>query len=130
MLSLLLQTITPQLLFIYNTIRYHLNKTMWSYLVKKNENVKNGYIINYQIGGTDYTLLTKKDMGPCKISKVIDEKGNNVSEKVIPYFGPNYKLHGEEITPGMLNFESLEIFTLTTSKKFIGNDVLFLPENK
>ena len=98
--------------------------------VTNHPKLKNTYEIKYSICGKDFILISKKLNGPCKIIAILDKDGNNVKDEVIPYFGPDYKLHNTEITPEMLGYEELQILTPYTTKRFTKYENLYFPEPK
>ena len=75
-----------------------------------------------------YKIITETGKGPSRILSVEDEKGVNITNTVLPYFGPNQDWHGREFKPVFWNCEKL-IFELTnTSEKkiFDKNDTIIV----
>ncbi len=96
--------------------------------VKNHPTMKNTYEIKYSVGGKQFILISKKVNGLCKIVAILDKDGNNVKDEVIPYFGPDYRLHNTKITPEMLGYEELQILTPYTTKRFTKYEILYFPE--
>jgi len=68
---------------------------------------KNVYEVSYTINGKLYKMLVSPNRGPSQILMVCDENNNNITELVIPYMGPNYDWHGNNITPGFFGCKEL-----------------------
>ena len=114
--------------FSYQKLKLNIFNLLNKLFVTNHPTLKNTYEVKYSVCGKDFILLTKKVKGPCKIVAVIDKDGNNVKDKVIPYFGPDYKLHNTNITPEMLGYEELQILTPYTTKRFTKSEILYFPE--
>lgn len=95
---------------------------IWQTLNKSVKKVnKDLYEITYVLDEQEYKFYVKKKRGPKRLVSVLDEKGNNVTEDVRVYIGPNEDGHGYEITPSMMGYNKLrfevvggEIFTVDT----------------
>lgn len=116
--------------FSQEKLKHFLFNILNSIFVTNHPKLKNTYEVKYSVGGKDFILISKKVNGPCKIVAILDKDGNNVKDKVIPYFGPDYKLHNTEITPEMLGYEELQLLTPYTTKRFTKYEILYFPEPK
>jgi hypothetical protein len=68
-------------------------------------------VISYVMNGKMYKFVVKEKRGPADIIVVTDEKGEDVSNKVIPYLGPQENFHGRKFTPEFFGFESMTFIT-------------------
>lgn len=90
---------------------------------------KHRYTINYTIKGKPYTLVVKPINGPSPVLLVTDENGNDVSDHVIPFIGPQHDFHGAKITPQFLGYKSLTLETAFGDSSHFGEtDVLHIEE--
>lgn len=116
--------------FSYEKLKRGFFNILNHFFVKNHPKLKNTYEVKYSVCGKEFIMISKKVNGPCKIVAILDKDGNNVKEQVIPYFGPDYKLHNSEITPEMLGYEELHILTPYTTKRFTKYEILYFPEPK
>lgn len=70
-------------------------------------------ILSYSYNGKLYKLLMRGRKGPSPIIIVVDENGEDCSDLVLPYFGPNYDWHGRTFTPEFWN-KNVLIFELAS----------------
>jgi hypothetical protein len=52
------------------------------------------YKVNYVLNDRVYTMLIKKKRGPPRLLCATNEEGDNVTETVMGYLGPNEDFHG------------------------------------
>lgn len=90
---------------------YWINFIRW--LEGSVEIVNNIPILSYSYNGRLYKLLMRGRKGPSPIIIVVDENGEDCSDLILPYFGPNYDWHGRTFTPEFWGKESL-IFELAS----------------
>lgn len=72
---------------------------------------KNTYTVNYILKGRKYTMLVKPSSGPPPILLVFDENGDDVTDKVVPYIGPQNDFHGQTLTPDFFGVKQLNFET-------------------
>jgi hypothetical protein len=80
---------------------------------------RNTAILSYTYKGNDYKIAISTRTGPCVIESVLNEKGENVTDIVLPYFGPGRDWHGKVFYPKWWGYEILEFIMHT------GNTVSF-----
>ena len=56
--------------------------------------IAGGYRVRYLLNDRVYTILIKKKRGPPRILYVMDDRGEDVTETVLGYLGPNEDFHG------------------------------------
>lgn len=78
---------------------------------------KNKYELTYIINGKMYKILVKPARGPVPILCVTDKNNNDITEKIIPYLGPNNDWHNEKYYPDFFNEEVLTFELLNGDKK-------------
>uniref|UniRef100_A0A6C0CXA8 Uncharacterized protein n=1 Tax=viral metagenome TaxID=1070528 RepID=A0A6C0CXA8_9ZZZZ len=87
---------------------------------------KNKYEISYMVNGKIYKMLVTPKRGPSPILEIRDEKTeDDLTDKILPYFGPDYKCHGNNLYPELLGYNGL-VFELAdgTEKVFIDNEII------
>lgn len=65
------------------------------------------------MNGKEYIIIPKIKIGFLPFSHVNDDKGKDVTETVIKYYGPGKDFHGCEITPSAMGFNKLVFFMNT-----------------
>ena len=89
---------------IYEFVRIYLTQ----YVFHNSKRVgKNIYEIEYTINCKSYRFLVKYKQGPSKYKSFMKDESTDVSERVMPFLGPNDNFHGISYTPQDLGFESL-----------------------
>jgi hypothetical protein len=85
------------------------------------------YEITYILCGHMYTIRIKPPRGPKYVMMVIDENGQDVSDMVMPYIGPESNFHGNTFNSISFNRDSLrfELFD-GTSLKFENIEIIDL----
>jgi hypothetical protein len=73
---------------------------------------RRSYDITYYDGVKKYIVHFPKKRGACKISKIYDQDGNDVTPIVLTYMGPSHNFHGIPTSPEMLGYESLDVLTI------------------
>lgn len=84
--------------------------------------------LKYKLYGNNYIYRLYLNNDPMIIRNlyVTDENGEDVTERVVKYMGPNYDFHGVDMTPEILGYKSLNIHEQTYSKIFRDNDIIIL----
>ena len=102
------------------------------YLSNSNENTKsigdNTYEVRYSIGNRKYKMVRIPSTEPCPIALVTDELGNDKTDAVLAYYGPNYDWHGVPLYPIFFKCKELT-FAMTGGRvyKFKDTDDIVLP---
>jgi hypothetical protein len=60
---------------------------------------KNVYLVEYIIGGKVYKMIVMPKRGPNPVVQIRDENEDDITDNIIPYFGPNYNWHMVNIIP-------------------------------
>ena len=68
---------------------------------------KNNYEIEYIINGKIYKYITKVKKGPMPFYQIQDEVGDDITEFLLPYYGPNYDWHSTEFTPKFFKYNKI-----------------------
>lgn len=68
---------------------------------------KNIYEVSYIIGGRNYKMITIPKKGPLPFLHIRDENNNDVTEFIIPYYGPNYDWHSISVIPQFFKYKRL-----------------------
>ena len=86
---------------------------------------KNTYELTYVVSGKVFKNRFKIKRGPKPILLVSDENEEDVTDVVLPYFGPENNWHGNQLTPEKLGFDSLT-FELSdgNGKTYKNNELL------
>jgi hypothetical protein len=88
---------------------YWMNIVQWANTVVEHIDSKN-VIISYVVHGKLYKMHVKMRRGPTQVLLVTDQNGDDVTDEVLPFFGPAQDWHGRSYTPSfwtrnLLNFE-------------------------
>lgn len=86
----------------------------------------NKYVITYTVGGKIHKMLVKPNRGPSKIFSIHDENGENVSNIVGLYLGPEENFHKTLITPTFFNKKRLIFGLADRVEIFEENDYIKL----
>jgi len=81
---------------------------------------KNKYQVSYIINGKLYKMIVTPSRGPMPILCITDKYENDITEKIIPYLGPNNDWHNKKFYPDFFN-EELLIIELSNGEKKIFN---------
>lgn len=68
--------------------------------------------IEYAINDKKYRFITGLKRGPSNIAMIKCED-NEVTDKILPYLGPNEDFHNIRYTPESLGYSSLDFYTIT-----------------
>ena len=96
---------------------------LWLNLAQKmNNSVKilrmGVYEVSYTLRGKMYKIIIVKRNGPCPILQINNENYEDITQKVLPYMGPNYDWHGAKFTPEFFGCHSMN-FELSNGETFI-----------
>lgn len=92
---------------------------------------KNRYEVMYTIRGVLYKMVVNQTVGPPKILLVSDENGDDVTDDILPYLGPENDFHGNNFYPVFFGKKSLELVLINgDSKTFEHNEIIKLDLNK
>lgn len=74
---------------------------------------KNTHLLKYHHKGQEYKLHLKINNQPPKFMSIVNENGDDIQDKLIPFIGPNHDFHLEqiELTPLSLGVKSLTFST-------------------
>lgn len=78
---------------------------------------KNKYELSYIINGKLYKMVVSPSRGPIPILCITNKNDNDITEKIIPYLGPNNDWHNKTFYPNFFNEELLNIEFLNGEKK-------------
>ncbi len=67
--------------------------------------------VSYVVDGKMYKMVTSPVRGPCPIVSIVSEKGENVTERILPYYGPRRDWHHRHYSPQFFGHKQL-VFTL------------------
>jgi hypothetical protein len=81
---------------------------------------KKKIIVSYIINGVIYKFVVNKRKGPSDILMIIDENRSDVTDEILPFYGPNQNWHGETFKPEFWKKEHL-IFKFNNGEK----DIIF-----
>ena len=65
------------------------------------------YEITYVINGKMYKLIVTPTRGPAPIMQISNDNGEDVTDIVLPYMGPQYDWHYREFAPKFFGYKSL-----------------------
>jgi hypothetical protein len=63
--------------------------------------------VSYVLNGKLYKVITSIHRGPCSILLISDENSEDITEEILPFFGPNEDWHKQEFTPEFWNRKTL-----------------------
>ena len=81
---------------------------------------KKQVVVSYILNGSLYKFLVYKRNGPLDILMIIDENRTDVTDQILPFYGPNQNWHGQKFKPDFWK-KKLLIFKFNNGEK----DVLF-----
>lgn len=91
---------------------------------------RNVYDVQYVLRDRVYKVRTQVRRVP-RVARVFDHEGEDVSDCVLAYLGPNEDFHGSPMTPGGLGYKGL-LLRLRDGRglAFAHDDVIQLEEKK
>ena len=67
----------------------------------------NSYEVTYVVNGKLQKLIVTPKRGPSPIMQIRNDVGEDVTNIVLPYMGPQYDWHYREFTPSFFDYKSL-----------------------
>ena len=58
---------------------------------------RNKFLVTYVVSGKHYCIVVKPLRGPTPVLQIIDDKEEDVTASILPYLGPRYDWHGNNI---------------------------------
>jgi hypothetical protein len=108
---------------------FHTISSMWNIFQAKTkveapvEKFNRDYIkISYTYKNKSYFYLLKVQRGVTPLTSIIDEQGNDVTDVIVPYLGPNLDCHGQTLTPKDFGYQRLTVTTVLDSVCFFGEN--------
>jgi len=96
---------------VYTLISYYPMKYMYKRNLPEKFNKK--YIkISYKFNDKTYFYLLRVPRGVTPLKSIEDENGNDMSEVITPYLGPNLDCHNISIYPRDFGYKSIKITTI------------------
>jgi len=88
--------------------------------ISVHQSFKNTYVLNYTLNGKQYGIMLKEVKGPQRISRITHD-GEDVTDRVLYWMGPERNFHNLEYTPrdiglGELQIEFIDGETLTIQR--------------
>ena len=75
---------------------------------------RNKFKVSYVVGGKLYTMIVVPVRGPAPVIQIIDDNADDVTDKILPYMGPRYDWHGNDLDFSSV-FDSKELtFNMAT----------------
>lgn len=96
---------------IYTIVSYYPLAYMYKRSIPEKFNKK--YLkISYKYNDKSYFYLLKVPRGVTPLKSIQDEDGNDVSEVITPYLGPNLDCHNVSICPLDFGYKSVKVTTI------------------
>lgn len=96
---------------IYTLISYYPMKYMYKRNLPEKFNKK--YIkISYKFNDKTYFYLLRVPRGVTPLKSIEDENGNDISEVISPYLGPNLDCHNISIYPRDFGYKTVKVTTI------------------
>ena len=86
---------------------------------------KNTYQIEYVVSGKLYKMICIPKKGPCPILQIRDENENDITEEILPYYGPNYDWYSISFIPQFFKCKKL-IFELDNGEQKIFDELEYI----
>lgn len=86
---------------------------------------KNTYLVEYIIGGKIYKMIVLPKRGPNTILQIRDHTEKDITDEILPYFGPNYDWHNVSVIPQFFNCEKMT-FELDDGTQKIFNELDYI----
>ena len=86
---------------------------------------KNTYQIEYVLGGKHYKMICIPKKGPSPIIQIRDEKDNDLTEEILPYYGPNHDWYSINFIPQFFKCKKL-IFELENGEEKVFNELDYI----
>lgn len=83
------------------------------------------YKVRYIVENKPYTMFVKIKRGPRKIWKIYNEDNVEITDDILPYFGPSVDWHGcEYISPALLGHQKLKFVNDDISTEFKNKEII------
>jgi hypothetical protein len=82
---------------------------------------KNTYEIDYVVGGKLYRMIAIPKKGPCPILQIRDEYDNDITNRILPYYGPNYDWYSISFIPQFFKCKIM-VFAMQDGQEKIFNE--------
>jgi hypothetical protein len=88
---------------------------------------KHTYKLTYVINGVQYIIHIKTKRGPKLLLQALDDKDNDITEKIQAYLGPSENFHGHVYTPEFFGTNELTLSLSSGEEVSFGvNDTICL----
>lgn len=86
---------------------------------------KNTYEVSYIIGAKSYKMIAIPKKGPCPIIQIRDENDDDLTDYILPYYGPNYDWHSIKFIPQFFKCKKL-IFEMDDGNQKVFNQLDYI----
>ena len=86
---------------------------------------KNTYEVKYVLGGKMYRMVVIPKKGPSHIIQIRDEYEEDITEHILPYYGPNYDWYSINFIPQFFNCKKMT-FELDTGEEKIFEELEYI----
>lgn len=77
---------------------------------------KKKYEVTYNINDKEYKLIITHSSLPHNLNKIVNENNEIVTDKLLPYLGPEYNWHFTKFTPSFFGYKKLIFYHLDGSE--------------
>lgn len=86
---------------------------------------KKNYEVSYNINDKHYKFIVSHSSRPHNLSHINNEKGEDITNLLLPYLGPEYNWHNTKLTPNFFGYSKLVFYHLDgTETIYDSNTVL------
>jgi hypothetical protein len=78
---------------------------------------KHTYEVEYVVGGKIYRMIVIPKRGPPHIIQATDQDGRDITDNLLPYYGPNYDWHSIHFIPQFFNCDRITFILSDGSEK-------------
>lgn len=83
------------------------------------------YKVRYTVENKPYTMFVKVKRGPKKIWHIYDQNNVDITDDILPYFGPAVDWHGcEYVSPELLGYEKIKFVDREITKEFHDKQII------
>ena len=86
---------------------------------------KNTFLVEYIIKGKVYKMIVIPTKGPSSIIQIRNQDEKDITDHILPYFGPNYDWHRINIIPQFFTCERMT-FELDDGAQKIFNELEYI----
>jgi hypothetical protein len=110
--SLVATSETENVKIIYISLKLIAKASYISFIQYMNNSVRpieggKSHELKYVINGKMYKLIVTPTRGPAPIMQISNDNGEDVTDIVLPYMGPQYDWHYREFAPRFFGYKSL-----------------------